>query len=286
MKQFLLSLLLIASYQNWAIAESKSEADQNYSKRDFTPDGISAAKSAAEMYNKLGETAKGTDKNEMWIGEAKSYYFVGTGSKDKNNKIAFFQKGMDASTKVLKVYNLVELKEENLEATANDIRGKYSPNEVKEIAFALYYQGINLGAWAEANGVTQSLGKWPTLRTYISLIQHLGHRDIAHYGASRVLGRAYFKLPVFAGGSMEKAGRFLNEAFTKTVTKEGGPSVNGNNNLFYAEYLHKGNKEQKAEAVSILKNFVNTPAEQLDPEMIPENKLAQKTAKELLSDWE
>jgi hypothetical protein len=271
MKNLLLSLALAFSFA--AVAEdSRQNADALYAARDYSDAGVAKAMEAAEMYTRLS----------LWTDAAKSFYFVGSYQKDKQQRIAIFQKGIDAAQKIVTAY-LPELKQQTLEQTAKDVLAKYNPNEVLELSHALYYNGINLGAWAEANGVNQSLSKWPTLRNYMLMIDLLGHKDINHYGASRVLGRAYYRLPVIAGGDKDKARAYLSTAFDNT--KKDGISTNGNNNLFYAEFLYNSDKK-KDEAIALLKAFVAANPDQLDPDSIPETKAAQEASKKLLTDWE
>lgn len=283
MKNILVAISL--AFTGMAMAEdSRQAADALYAQRDYTEAGAKNAQDAAEMYMRLAANAKDQDKNSLLTNASRAYYFVGSFKKEKNQKIDFFDKGMNAALNIVNKY-APELKQQNLEAVAKDILNKVNPNEIKELAHALYYAGINLGSWAEANGINQSLSKWPTLRSYMLLVNLLGHQDIAHYGASRVLGRAYYKLPVIAGGDKDKARTYLSEAFSKTQTGGNAVSANGNNNVFYAEFLYNSDKK-KAEAIALLKAFVAMNPDALDPESIPETKSAQETAKKLLADWE
>ena len=284
MRLSVLAISMIFILSGAAFAEdTRKSADELFAERDYSEAGMQKALDAAQMYGRLVDTAKSNEKNQLWIAQAKSYYFVGTGKKDKKEKIELFQKGIDAAMNVVKQY-VGELKQQTLETTAKEVLAKVHPTEVLELAQALYYEGINLGSWAEANGVTQSLNKWPTLRNYMMLVDLLGHKQINHYGSSRVLGRAYYRLPVLAGGDMEKARKYLGEAFSNTRADDNSPSLNGNNNIFYAELLNKDSK--KEEAIKVLKNFINTPADKLDADSIPENKALQATAKAILADWE
>ncbi len=283
MNKLLVSLgtALTLSFSAQAFEDSRKSADDLFAQREYSDAGAQKAWDAAEMYARLTANAKSNEKNSLWISASRAYYFVGTFKKDKKQKIDVFQKGMDAALNLVKAY-LPELKDQNLEAVAKEVLARVSPNEVLELSYALYYAGINLGSWAEANGVNQSLSKWPTLRNYMLMVQLLGHKQITHYGSSRVLGRAYYRLPVLAGGDKEKARKYLGEAFEST--KQGNISVQGNNNVFYAELLYSDKKRQ--DAIALLKAFVAANVDSLDPESIPENKAAQDLAKKLLVDWE
>lgn len=283
MGNILLASSLVFTMMATAMAEdSRQAADTLYSQREVSEAGMQKAVDAADMYLRLTTDAKSTDKNSLYISAARAYYFVGSFKKEKNQKIEIFEKGMAAAQNVLKVY-LPEVKQQNLEAIAKEVLAKVNPNEVLDLCHALYYEGINLGAWAEANGITQSLSKWPTLRNYMMLVNLLKHEDINLYGASRVLGRAYYRLPVIAGGDKDKARTYLSAAFNGTL--QDGVSKSGSTNLFYAEFLFNSDKK-KDEAIKLLKAFVAANADALDPEAIPETKSAQETAKKLLADWE
>ncbi|OQW50428.1 MAG: hypothetical protein A4S09_01145 [Proteobacteria bacterium SG_bin7] len=283
MKNILLACSLVFTMLATAMAEdSRQAADTLYSQREASETGVQKAIDAADMYLRLATNAKSNEKNSLLISASRAYYFVGTFKADKKQKIEIFEKGMAAAQTVLTAY-LPELKQQNLEAVAKEVLDKVNPNEVLELSHALYYEGINLGSWAEANGITQSLSKWPTLRNYMLLVNLLKKEDINLYGASRVLGRAYYRLPVIAGGDKDKARTYLSAAFNNT--QQGGISRSGNNNVFYAEFLYNSEKK-KDEAIKLLKAFVAANADTLDPDSIPETKVAQGTAKKLLADWE
>ncbi len=283
MKKFLIAFAIAMTLGSLAQAfeDSRKNADDLFAQRDLSEAGAQKALAAAEMYERLTGTAKASDKNSLWIGASRAYYFVGNLKNEKKDKIEIFQKGMDAVANVTKAY-IPELSQANLEAVSKDVLAKVNPNEVLELAHALYYASINLGSWAEANGITQSLSKWPILRNYLMLVELLGHKQINKYGSSRVLGRAYFRLPVLAGGDKEKARKYLGEAFNETL--QGNISTSGNNNVFYAELLYSDKKRD--EAKNLLKTFIAANVDSLDPESIPENKAAQEVAKKILADWE
>ncbi|MDZ4660984.1 MAG: hypothetical protein SGJ18_05120 [Pseudomonadota bacterium] len=283
-KIFLAILFVMSCNPVFAVDESSVEAQRLYSERDYSAQGVANAKAAAEMYGRLASGAKGSELYDLKTGEAKAFYFVGSASKTKEEKIAFFQMGIDASKMVTKDF-LPDLADEklDLEAEAKKVLAKHTPAEVVQLAFGLYYAGINLGSWAEANGVMQSLKKWPELRSNMLVIQLLGHKEIALFGSSRVLGRAYYKLPKIAGGDMEKAGKYLSEAFAGSTNAK-GVSSNGNNNIFWAEYLNE--IEKVNDAKQVLKNFIDSNLNDLDPEALPENKNLQQIAKAILDRWE
>ena len=283
MNKLLLTILFVFSCSPiFAVDDSVVQAEKLFSERDFSVQGIANAKAAAEMLGRLAANTKGSEQYELRIGQAKALYFVGSASQSKDEKIATFQLGIDVSKLVMKDF-LPDLTDENLEAEAKKVLAKNTPAEISQLAHALYYAGINLGSWAEGNGVMQSLKKWPELRNNMLVIQLLGQKEIALHGSSRVLGRAYYKLPKIAGGDMEKAGKYLSEAFTSTTNPK-GVSVSGNNNIFWAEYLKEVDKVNDAKQV--LKNFIDSNLNDLDPETLPENKNLQQLAKTILDRWE
>lgn len=282
-KIILATLFMFSCSPIFAIQDSATEANRLYSERDYSAQGISKAKAAAEMYSRLATTAgKGLEQNEYKISEARALYFAGSASKTKEEKIAIFQLGINAAKAVSSDF-IPELTDKNLESVAKTVLESRKPEEVAQLALALYYGGINLGSWAEANGVMESLNKWPVLRNQMLVVQLLNQKETALFGSNRVLGRAYYKLPKIGGGDMTKAGAYLGEAFEKTLNAK-GVSLNGNNNIFWAEYLNEVDKVE--EAKKVLRNFIDADLNDLDVEAIPENSNLKAVAKALLDRWE
>lgn len=242
-----------------ANAQTVEQAAELYAKRG---QDISFAKQSAEMYLTLASTATEKMEKVALLREAsRALYFVGTHTESNLEKKKMHNDAMGVALDAKALVN----------DPANDA-------EKLELAKALYWYGANLGKWAEANGVASSLGRWPTLKNTMLRIVNLGHKEVEHYGAYRILGRAYYKLP-FPLGSKSKAFKFLSEAVKNT--KEGNEvSVVGLNNLFLADVLVSLGKRDSAKG--LLEAFVNADAQTLNLERVPETLEEQEEAKEKL----
>lgn len=142
-------------------------------------------------------------------------------------------------------------------------------------ADANYWSAANLGRWAEAKGVIASLSKkqeiMDTLNSIFTKTVKPGKPDqvpaqgktYEGYGADRILGRLYFKLPGFAGGSLAKSLTHGDRSYA------GAPTVAINTN-FYAESLASGNATQKATAKRILDELLAKDPNTLNPDRLPE----------------
>lgn len=127
----------------------------------------------------------------------------------------------------------------------------FQPNRAE----AYYYYGINLGRWAEANGIMKSLGERHNLRRNMESVQAkvaivdgktIPGKEYDSYGANRTLGRMYFKLPGMFGGDNQKAERLLREG---VVESEKLGERNSLNIQYFAEILVANNKKTEARLV-------------------------------------
>lgn len=158
-------------------------------------------------------------KYRILVLHSQCIYWQGTHTKDETQKVAVFDAGRAKADEARKVNG--------------------------DWAEAYYQYAINLGRWAEANGVMQSLFKKKELIDTLAAIFERDTSDgqpgdtYCEYGADRVLGRLYFKLPPFAGGSLEKAMKHLSRAYLKGKN-------NGTNIIYYAEALFASGEKDKA----------------------------------------
>lgn len=81
---------------------------------------------------------------------------------------------------------------------------------------AYYWRGVNNGKFGEVKGVLKSLSLVKPIKNDMNKVIEI-NRDYEDGGPDRVLGRVYFKLPGFAGGSKEKSYEHLMKS------KELGP---------------------------------------------------------------
>ncbi len=263
-----------------AIAKSAKEA---FAKRDFSNPGINSAQESADLYVKASAAAADkVEKAKYMILASASIYFVGDASTNNPVKIEKFLKGIqlaDEGLKLLGVENVPGLSDQQVEQLKATLKGEH----LTWVGEGLYFRGTNLGQWGQANGIVQSLSKWPELRRNMEIIKLLGLKSIHEFGANRVLGRGYFKIPGLLGGSVKLATELLTEAVKKSLVTGQIYSKNGYNNNYYAEVLNENGEADKAKA--LLQAFIAADPAKIDAASIPELKEAQRLAKELLKSF-
>jgi len=148
-----------------------------------------------------------------------------------------------------------------------------------DYAEAFYWKAAHLGRWAEAKGIIQSLSKKKEIMDTLEAIFELNTKDgkpgeeYEGHGADRILGRLYFKLPSFAGGSLATSLKHLEQAFTKS------PDI-ALNTVWYAESLGS-DAAQKAKAKQILDELLKKDPNTLNLNRIPETNEEFADAKKL-----
>ncbi len=287
-------VLALAFCASIALAEPSKYAEEAkvlFNQRDFTEAGIRRAKEAADLYEKAAiEAIDAKEKAQYWAARAEALYFVGSAVADDKQKVAAHDAGVKAADQAVKLLGIADI----TKISNDDIKKlnvSLAEEQRKELAEAIYQRGANLGAWGQAYGVLQSLSKWPELRRNMEIIELIGFVEIRDYGAYRILGRGYFKIPALMGGDMAKAERYLSTAFSKTKAKGYSISRHPYNNIFYAELLYQKGDEDKA--IRILEELIDVNYEDLlkaepgkmDPNGAVEFEEAQRTARELLNSW-
>lgn len=191
----------------------------------------------------VGEATTAQVKYDVLLQHTRFLYWQGMHTAGDNNKIAIHNEGV---------------------VTANAARAL-----LPDLAESYYYSASNLGRWAEAKGVVASLSKKKEIMTTLEAIfdRQTKSGDAGEkyesYGADRILGRLYFKLPAFAGGSLATALKHLDKAFTNA------PDL-PLNVIYYAEALASGNSSQKTRAKQILDALLAKDPNTLNPERVPE----------------
>lgn len=288
MKALMLTAALAATLTAaQAFAESAQELEAKaaaaYAKRDYSNAGANSAQEAADLYAKAAAASQGDAKAKYLAEQSAALYFVGDANTVKDVKIDKFLKGIGAADQSLKVLGIADVTTVT-DAQLAQLKSSLKKEQLAILGGALYQRGANLGQWGQQNGVMQSLGKWPELRRTMEVIVNLGLLASTHnYGAYRILGRGYFKIPSLMGGDMVKATNYLKTAFNSTlVTLPNGKKVskNGYNNTYYAEVLNENGDTAGAKA--ILQNLIAADPAQVDAASVPEIKNAQREAKELL----
>jgi hypothetical protein len=259
MKSLLITLTLTLSLG--AFAQTAQQADDLYSAR-----GIDANKAleAATAYTTLAAATANKAEKATFLNEAsKSYYFVGTSKSSDDQKKKYHIMGMNVAQEAI-----------------DTVLTFTNATEKEQLAMGYFRFGSNQGKWAEANGIASSLGKWPSLKTYMKNIIKLGYKSLEAYGAYRILGRAYYKLPAPLG-SKKKALKYLETAFNGSMN--GNDISNyGLNVNFYAQTLIS--LKRKDEARKILNSFIQKDAATFNTARIPETKVEIQEAKKILKE--
>jgi hypothetical protein len=281
MKAFVSTALIVLSAWSTAQAQTasqlQSDAQAAYAARAYDNAGVQSAAKAAALYGSLVASAtEQKAKAKYLVLQSEALYFVGNASTAKDMKVENHQKGMEAADQATKLLGLQAVTGADVEA----LKTTLSKEDLALLGEALYQRGVNLGQWGAANGVLESLSKWPELRDNMQLIADLGLKQIHEFGAYRTLGRGYFKIPEMLGGSKAKAEKYFSVAVSSTLAQGQVYSTNGYNNLFYAEFLQA--QGQTAKAKELLQAFLQADANTLNPASVPENKQAQFEAAELL----
>lgn len=260
--------------------ELVAEAQKAFAERDYTIAGIASAQRAADLYLQIaGMVMDQKEKAPFMVARAEALYFVGNASDENKVKMEKHWQGYELSHAAVAAFGVTDV----TKADPSKLKSVLSAQELEILGEGLYYRGINLGQWGAANGVVQSLTKWPELRDTMQLIINLGLEGIHDFGANRTLGRGYFKIPAMLGGSQKKAKEYLTTAFEKTLNANKTFSINGYNNIYLAEVLLENGSEDRA--IEILEAFVNADKSTFKIDNLPETLQAQKDAKKILADW-
>lgn len=264
-------------------AELAQQAKESFARRGYDGNGLAAAQNAANLYLDAANSAPSNKDKAMYLGSrAEALYFVGGVQDDKEAKKSTYSTAMDAANTAVAIYGITDVRNVS-EGQKNQLKA-LPADELDILAEALYQRGINLGQWGQANGVVDSLNKWPELRDNMQLVIDLGKAAMHEYGAYRTLGFGYFKIPELLGGSKKKAEQYLGAAVKKTLATDKNYSVNGYNNVFYAQALRGNDKSDQAK--TILKDFLGHDPNTLLPGYEVENRKAQDEARALLNEWQ
>jgi hypothetical protein len=239
-----------------AINASFEEAKGLYSHRSATD--LTSINQALEKLGKIEGKAEDSDLNyDILILESQSYYWKASHTAAINEKVKFYEFGQakaDAASAL-----------------------------VPEYAEGYYFAGINLARWAEARGVLASLNKEADLRKYMNNVTTHFTKDekkgetLDGYGADRVFGRIYFKLPSAFGGSVQEALKHQEKAYQNAKDYV-------LNSVYLAESLSFGDASHKARAKQILDDVISAVTADpvgFNPNRVPETNEEVKEAKKL-----
>jgi tetratricopeptide (TPR) repeat protein len=156
-----------------------AQADELYSiMKDIT-----TAEKARDLY--LEAIEKAENKYEVFWKLSRLLYHVGSHKERKKEKRAIFLQGIYYAKKA------AELKPEKPDG--------------------YYWLGVNYCVYGEAKGVLKSLFLLDDVKRAINKVIELD-RSYSNGGPDRVLGRVYFKVPGFAGGSKKKSLEHLHKS--------------------------------------------------------------------------
>ncbi|MCK4793507.1 MAG: tetratricopeptide repeat protein [Desulfobacteraceae bacterium] len=178
---FLLLVFLSFSFSLFSqeVDELIAQADELYTiMKDIT-----TAEKARDLYLKAMEKAE--NKHELFWKLSRILYYIGAHKESKKEKRTIFLQGIYYAKKA------VELKPEK--------PGGY------------YWLGVNYGVYGEARGVLKSLFLLDDVKRAVNKVIELD-RSYEDGGPDRVLGRVYFKVPGFAGGSKKKSLEHLQKS--------------------------------------------------------------------------
>lgn len=185
---------------------------------------MATAEEALALYRSALGMAE--DKYESFWKISRIQYYIGAHTKDKKQKKAIFAQAVYHADRAI--------------------------DREPEKPDGYYWRGVNNGKYGETRGILKSLSLVKPIKNDMNKIIELD-RSYEDGGPDRVLGRVYFKLPGFAGGSKDKS----REHFEKS--KEYGP-----NDAFTRVYLAEtlmGQKElEKArEELEFVLNMEDDP---------------------------
>jgi tetratricopeptide (TPR) repeat protein len=238
-KIFILILIVIC-FSIFIFAQEKTliqQGDELYAQRE----DLSKAEQAIKKYREAIRT--GENKYEAYWKIAKALYYIGSHKSSKKEKKLIFSQGIYYAKKAVQL----------------------EPNKPEGIFWLATLRGV----YGEARGVLKSLFLVkPIMEGYRKVLEL--DPKLEGGGPDRALGRVYYKLPGFAGGSKEKSLKHLLKS------KEICPT-NPLTRIYLAEtYLALKQKEKAKEE---LKELL---AMEPDPRWIPETKELKEKAKQML----
>ncbi|MEO0124227.1 MAG: tetratricopeptide repeat protein [candidate division WOR-3 bacterium] len=140
---------------------------------------------------------------------SKVCYLMGDAQDGKDNKLEFYNKGIEYGKKAIKID--------------------------KNSVWAHFWYMVNLGRSGQTKGVLNSLGIVPDIKREIDIILKL---DPQHTGAMDAGAMLYYELPGLMGGDLNKSIEYLNKAI----------AIDSNYTILYVDmakvYIKKKNYEK------------------------------------------
>ncbi len=235
---FLAVLCFVFSLFSQDVNELIAQADELFNQMK----DMEAAKETESLLLKALGMSEGN--YEAFWRMSRILYYIGEHTQDKGEKKAIFSRGVYYAQKA------TELEPEKPDG--------------------YYWHGVNNGKYGETRGVLKSLSLVKPIKNAMNKVIELD-RSYEEGGADRVLGRVYFKLPGFAGGSKDKSLEHLSKSL------EYGPN-DAVTRIYLAEtYLEMKEKEKAREQLDFV---LNLPPDDRWTVAVEENK---EVARELLN---
>ena len=238
--KLIIVILMIFCFSFFILAQEKTliqQGDELYAQRE----DLSKAEEAIKKYQDA--ITKGENKYEAFWKIAKTLYYIGSHKTKKKEKQRIFSQGIYYAKKA------VELEPEKPEG--------------------IFWLATLRGVWGETRGVLRSLFLVkPIMNGYRKVLKIAP--ELEGGGADRALGRVYYKLPGFAGGSKKKSLEHLLRSKKICPT-------NPLTRIYLAETYLALKEKDKAK-----KELEELIAMEPDSRWIPETKELKELAKEML----
>jgi len=170
------SLLIFLSFSISLFSQEPEELIAQGDKLYAEMKDMAAAQEAVSKYREA--VIKAEDRYEAYWRLSRILYYVGAHTESKKEKKIIFGQGIYYAKKA------VALEPEKPDGH--------------------YWLGVNYGVYGEARGVLKSLSLVKPIKEAMNMVIELD-RGYEDGGPDRVLGRVYFKVPGFAGGSKKKS---------------------------------------------------------------------------------
>lgn len=274
-------LLSLPAFSNTS-AELAAEA---FALRDFNEAGVQKVVEAIGLYEKaLAEETDTTVALNLRNKKATAHYFLGTALSNKDEMIEEHEAAMSLADSVMSAFGV---KPDTAHELSSDqiiqLMNALGDSEEAILAEAFYAKGISLAQWGNLKGAISAISRLPEVFGLMGQIEMMGQESIHEYGPYRTIGRIKFVLPADFGGDLESSEDYLKKATVATLAPGQRYSLNGYNNLYFAETLYARGKETLA--IRVLQAFVEADFSTLPVGSAPENRQALAQANKLLIDW-
>ncbi len=210
---------------------------------------------AIALLDKAEKVAVDTElKYDIMILNARSVYFQGATATKDDEKVRLHAAGEAKAEAAKKLHD--------------------------EYAEAYYVAALNIARWAEAKGVLASLSRKNDLLANLEGAKSRITRTIAPgetidgFGPNRIMGRVFYKLPGFAGGSRDRSLQLLEVCFKNNPDYP-------INVAFYAESLAAGSAAERTLAKKILDELLAKDPKTINPSRVPESEYEFQEARKL-----